>query len=311
MQKSFNTVVVNAFRSVMGVLSVSLIIAVPLLTYSKVHTEFYLPNAHDIFKKTIHATLENSMGGFDERISIYYYDLTNKTSYGFNENDYYTPASLFKVPMMMAFYKMAEQDGDILKKTIRIDPAFNDRYAANIKTGHSVLINKSYTIGQLIDAMIRFSDNTAMVALQVHLQKSEFKPLYDLYQTFSFDLTTLMNRENNISPQEYSRFLIALYNKSFLTDSSSRHALDLLCHSEFSKGLAAGIPAGIRLAHKFGERGYQHSDAFQLHDCGIVFHPRSPYVLCIMTKGSDLKKQEKTIAAISNAVYRAVSEKTF
>jgi hypothetical protein len=30
-----------------------------------------------------------------------------------------------------------------------------------------------------------------------------------------------------------------------------------------------------------------------------------------MTKGSDLKKQEKTIAAISNAVYRAVSEKTF
>ncbi|PIU19313.1 MAG: hypothetical protein COT18_08150 [Elusimicrobia bacterium CG08_land_8_20_14_0_20_59_10] len=44
----------------------------------------------------------------------------------------------------------------------------------------------------------------------------------------------------------------------------------------------------------------------QLHDCGIIYHPRFPYMLGVMTRGLDLEKQQKVIADISRLVYREV-----
>jgi beta-lactamase class A len=79
--------------------------------------------------------------------------------------------------------------------------------------------------------------------------------------------------------------------------------LALLKQSEFSQGLLAGVPPGIAVAHKFGERGYTNASKKELHDCGIVYCPQRPYVLCIMTKGTDMKEQAKAISGISKAVY--------
>jgi hypothetical protein len=41
----------------------------------------------------------------------------------------------------------------------------------------------------------------------------------------------------------------------------------------------------------------------QLHDCGIVYAPGKPYLICIMTRGSDFKRLSPVIAQISKQVY--------
>jgi hypothetical protein len=41
----------------------------------------------------------------------------------------------------------------------------------------------------------------------------------------------------------------------------------------------------------------------ELHDCGIVYLPDNPYLLCVMTKGNDFAKMEKIIEEISRLSY--------
>jgi len=73
----------------------------------------------------------------------------------------------------------------------------------------------------------------------------------------------------------------------------------ILLAQEFNEKIPAGLPAGIRVAHKTGEIT-AHS-----HDAAIVYPPaRSPYVLVVLTRGiQDGAKASKLIADISSIVY--------
>jgi hypothetical protein len=42
------------------------------------------------------------------------------------------------------------------------------------------------------------------------------------------------------------------------------------------------------------------------HDCGIVYYPKHPYLLCVMTQGQDPETLENAIAEISKFTYTQV-----
>ena len=46
----------------------------------------------------------------------------------------------------------------------------------------------------------------------------------------------------------------------------------------------------------------------QLHDCGIVYYPKHPYLLCVMTRGDSFEYLDDTIRDISHLVYQEVNE---
>jgi hypothetical protein len=69
----------------------------------------------------------------------------------------------------------------------------------------------------------------------------------------------------------------------------------------------AGVPPEIVVSHKFGERHFEGDvEIEQLHDCGIVYKPNHPYMLCIMTRGHDVRTLAPVIAQISKMVYSHV-----
>lgn len=41
----------------------------------------------------------------------------------------------------------------------------------------------------------------------------------------------------------------------------------------------------------------------ELHDCGIIYYPERPYLLCVMTEGNDLNELAGVIQNISKTVY--------
>ena len=71
------------------------------------------------------------------------------------------------------------------------------------------------------------------------------------------------------------------------------------------------MPSNIKISHKFGEVVFTNDDSSkstELHDCGIVYYPKHPYFLCIMTHGDNFDKLESTIKDISGAVYSEVQK---
>jgi hypothetical protein len=61
------------------------------------------------------------------------------------------------------------------------------------------------------------------------------------------------------------------------------------------------------IANKFGIRSENDDKDQQLHDCGIIYYPNHPYLLCVMTKGNDVNEMEKVIQDISKSVFDEIN----
>jgi hypothetical protein len=89
----------------------------------------------------------------------------------------------------------------------------------------------------------------------------------------------------------------------------SEKGLEMLSKIDFKDGIRKSLPATVTVADKFGEyyliNGLTETN-HQLHDCGIVYHSKHPYILCIMTKGSTNEGLEKVIQDLSKKVFESV-----
>jgi hypothetical protein len=46
----------------------------------------------------------------------------------------------------------------------------------------------------------------------------------------------------------------------------------------------------------------------ELSDCGVVYYPKHPYLLCVMTSAKDIPTASTVIANISRIAYSAVAQ---
>jgi len=231
-------------------------------------------------------------------VSIYFRDMDNGPWFGINADEQFIPASLLKVPVMMSYFKEAESDSNILNKEISfIKPSNQD--TPYFKTD-TIVPGKTYTVNELIKFMIVNSDNEATNLL---LENTTANNLNDVFNNL---YTGISVTNPSLTVQQYGTFFRILFNASYLNDDDSEKALALLSESTFTQGLVAGVPQNIKIAHKYGERWDYNSSSKQLHDCGIVYYPKHPYLLCVMTRGTDFGQLASVIADISKTVYNEV-----
>lgn len=235
-----------------------------------------------------------------ENISVYFRDVRSSEWFVLNENDTYAPASLLKVPIMMAVYKNSQENPEILTKEFKFDGG-SDNYGQNFPSENELVMGRTYNGEDLIKHMIVESDNTAKNILLSNLNDEQQKKVFKELKVEISD-----GAQDIITVQNYSVFFRALYSATYLGPELSEKALGLLTQSTFKQGLVAGVPQGIPVAHKFGERNGENGNPEQLHDCGIIYHPNNPYVLCIMTKGNSFDKLADVIKSISQTTYEEV-----
>jgi beta-lactamase class A len=218
-----------------------------------------------------------------ETVSVYYRDLNSGKWFGINENEQYSPASLLKVPVMIAYYKQAQTDAGFLTSKLTYTGATDSNTDETFKSQYDI-VPGTYTVSDLIKAMIVNSDNNALDLLSQDLNQSILNQLYT-YLGVPVDAN---NNADFMTAMSYSQFFRILYNATYLSKVNSENALELLVSADFPDGLRAGVPASIPIAQKFGERSDQYPDGVvqerDLHDCGIVYYPSNPYLLCVMTK---------------------------
>jgi beta-lactamase class A len=239
--------------------------------------------------------------------SIYFRDLNNGPWFGINEKEYFAPASLIKVPILMTYLKKAESDSSLLQKKIPLIVTPDGDSIQNIKPSVSLAPNQEYTVEDLLEKMIVYSDNDAYNTLAQNLTEDEF---IKIYKDLDIDISKAFTDPNGniITVNGYSSFYRILFNASYLNQEMSEKALSMLAKTQYKDGLVAGVPKDIAVAHKFGERKFLDSGETQFHDCGIIYMPKKPYLLCIMTRGTDLTKASNVIKNISQKVYQTLTQ---
>ncbi len=235
-------------------------------------------------------------------IAVYFRDLNNGPTFGIQQDDPFIPASLLKVPVMMAFFRAAEDNPSILQKEITFQEKRASPVEQTILPEETLEVGKAYTVSELIERMIIYSDNESLFLLLTDLPGDDIRHLYDLLDV---DANVLNDPSSALSVKQYAAFFRILYNASFLSQAHSEQALSLLSKIDFTEGLRKGVPDKILVAHKFGERQINDGER-HLHDCGIVYYPKHPYLLCIMTRGEEVPTLERAVADISEFVYKKI-----
>jgi hypothetical protein len=180
------------------------------------------------------------------------------------------------------------------------------------KPSKTLVVGRSYTVNELLERMIVYSDNDAVPLLLQTIDQKIFDEVFtDLGITIPGNASETLT--DYMTVKTYANFFRVLNNASYLNRQTSEKALELLSRSDFASGIRAGVPVGTMVAQKFGERVFDvnplsHKSQKELHDCGIVYFPQHPYLLCVMTKGTDFSKLEESIKTISQAVYASIQE---
>jgi len=242
---------------------------------------------------------DNISNGKVNSASFYFRDLNNGPWFNINSDEKFFPASMLKVPAMITVLKEAENNPSIFSNEIEYGGT-SIISQQHFKPQKDLEKNKVYNVSDLLDLMIKYSSNEAALVLVEMFGKEK---IISTYSDLGIDEPGT-SPENAMTISKYASFFRILFNSSYLSREMSEKALDLLTKTTFAQGIVAGVPSNIEVAHKFGEREAVDSSEVQLHDCGIVYYPNHPYLLCIMTRGNNFNDLSGTIKDISSLVYQ-------
>ena len=235
-------------------------------------------------------------------LSVYFRELNDGQWFTIGDIEEYEPVSLLKVPLMIAIFKEAENSAGILTRKIKFSGLEDFTAVQRIKPTTKLVSGREYTVNDLVYRMIVYSDNNAFMLLEGTVDPALYQKVY---ADFGIPMP-YFSHEYRITVRQISSFFRILFNASYLNREMSEKALELLSQAEYSGGLKAGLPPGIAVAHKFGEGGEKAEK--ELHDCGIIYYPDHPYLLCVMSQGGNYDQLEDAITSVSRIVYAHVQK---
>jgi beta-lactamase class A len=235
--------------------------------------------------------------------AVYFRDLNNGPWFGIDERKPFIPGSLLKLPIALSVYWRAEREPGVFTHYITYDGVVPASFAALGQGTEDTLTPGTYTVHELVSFMLRDSSNAAAALLVEYQGEARLKSIFS-----DLGIEPPVNGGYMIDVKTYGAFFRILYNASYIDQPAAEEMLDTLTRSSFTSGIAAGVPSDVRVAHKFGTRVLDPDGTRQLHDCGIVYAPQTPYVLCIMTQGKRTADLEYVLKEISKHVYDHVAE---
>lgn len=232
-------------------------------------------------------------------LGVYFEYLPTGSSINVNDQFEVELGSLAKVPAVMAVYRSIENgeigpDKVLTVQKEHIDSQFGSLWEKGVGT--------KVTVKDAVRLALTESDNTAVNLLLSNIPKGSHEEVFqrlDLPKTTDGVYPTL-------SPKSYASVFRNLYLSSYINYHDSNAMLEYLTKTIFTDKLPAGVPPGVKVAHKIGV--FSSADKIPVYnDCGIVYIPERPYVLCLMVSADEETAREEIIA-YSRMVYSFVSQ---
>lgn len=249
-------------------------------------------------------------------VGVAYMDLGSSDTLFLNADTTFHAASTMKVPVMIELFRRANRGSFRMNQGLLLVNQF-----ASIVDGSPYALDQNsdsdstlyHRLGQRvpIDTLLRlmitrssnFATNTLISlvgAEQVtrtmrELGASRIQVLRGVEDGKAFD----KGLNNTTTARDLAIILRAIQEGRAAPPAATRDMLSILLAQEFNERIPAGLPPGVRVAHKTGEI------TRIAHDAAIVYPPgRPPYVLVVLTRGiQDSRIADKLVADISSLIY--------
>lgn len=266
-------------------------IASPLVISNITEKESFDPSP--VFKE-IESLTENLRGVY----GFYVYRFVDNREYGIHQNETFPAASLMKLPVILTLYQEAQLrlaswrdsagQADFLETEYKLIQE-DKRSGAGILQGKPA--GTVYTYRQLAEFMGQYSDNTANNVLVKVLGAEKIQ---ETIGALGMEKTSF--KDYTATPEDIGLFFRKLYQGGVVNQEHRDEILKILTKTGFEDRIPAGVPEGVRVAHKIGTEIGVFSDA------GIVFSDEL-FILVVMSKNTKEVEAKEILPKITKAVW--------
>ncbi|AKM78849.1 TPA: hypothetical protein DEQ95_04440 [Candidatus Beckwithbacteria bacterium] len=237
------------------------------------------------------AAVEKLVGEVAGEFGVWVEELSgSKGSWGLDETNQFTAASVIKLPILVAYYEAVDEG--------RLDPEtlYTLVEADRLEYGTGSLQHQPagtrYSYREIAELTANQSDNMGAELLIKFL--GGYAAVQRTVNSWGLSETDL--RENLTTPQEMGDLLTRLYRGELISEESRDELFANLTNTLVEDRIPAGVPTGVKVVHKYG------SEAGVVNDCGIVYAD-TPYVICVLSQKVNAGEAEAVLPKISRVVW--------
>ena len=229
--------------------------------------------------------------------SVYYKDFITQDSFGIDEHQIETGASVNKVPIIAVLYYLANK-GEI-KLDDRISVQKDDIQDYGTGSIRYQKLPATYSYRNLAKLALQQSDNTAAHVISLKLGPDKIQKLVS-----SWGMKQTIMAANKTTAYDMSIVYEKIYKNEITDSANTKELLEFMTDTDIEDRLPKDLPKNIKVYHKSGD-----GEGF-VHDVGIIgTTEEGAYYLGIMTSdiGNNEQKTKDTIAQISKKIFDTIN----
>src|SRR4051812_6757726 len=267
----------------------------------------------DSLGEKIEARIAREPGAY---VGLAYVDLGSTDTLFLNADTSFHAASTMKVPVMIELFKRAQSGSFRMEQPLLMVNQFaslvdGSPYSLDAGSDSDSSLYKQIGRRVRVDSLLRlmitrssnFATNTLITLVGgegvTHTMRELGAERIQVRRGVEDGRAFEKGLNNTTTARDLAIILRAIQTGQAGSPEATREMLGILLAQEFNEKIPAGLPAGVRVAHKTGDI------TAVSHDAAIVYPPgRSPYVLVVLTRGiADGAKSARLIADLSALVY--------
>lgn len=292
---SFSTFLMYVISGTLFSKKSSEIVLSPLVAPIQESVENSLQEISSLFSSELKDIIENKLNNVEGEYAVYIKNLNSGEHYGYNENDEFLTASLYKLWTMGTVYEQIEA-GKLEKNRVLSASIEDLNKQFNIASEEAELTEGdiSRSVDQALEQMITISHNYSALLLTSAVKLSTVR---EFIEDNKFEHTKVGNSLPTSNALDVARFYEMLYKNQIVNDIYSEEMLSRLKRQRLNDRIPAKLPENIQVAHKTGEL-YGNK-----HDAGIVFTPSGDYIIVMMSNTKNPTTAVGVMADLSKDIY--------
>jgi beta-lactamase class A len=232
---------------------------------------------------------------------VYVVDLSTGQTATKQSQQMFPAASTIKLPLALYVYDQVSHGKASLDEAVTYQGSDWEDGAGYL--ADDLAPGDTQTVGQLVETMIRYSDN---VAKNMLIDRFGQENLFAWIQGHGGQVELRDDGDGGLiytNAETLGRMMSLLYTDQAFQNTVLQHQLlEYLQTTVYSDRAAAGVPEGVKVAHKIGDL----PDV--VNDVALVWAPNGPFVLAALSNGVTEEEGGATITALTSTAYQFLEE---